>query len=113
MSNFIIEEFTFYKVSLFGRNVQGEKTDFGIQFKIPSGRAILRFTRDLTKENKVVEKGDSKLFYVYLRAEKYPAFIDIMRYEKPLFFYYNLDNNQAYVTTSDEPVGEGDHDESD
>ena len=113
MSNFIIEEFSFYKVSLFGRNVQGTKTDFGIQFKIPSGRVILRFTRDLTQENTVVDKGDKKLFYVYLRSEKYPAFIDIMRNEKPLFFFYNLDNNQAYVTTSDEPVGEGEINDED
>lgn len=111
MANFIIEEFTFYKVSLFGRDVKGPKTDFGIQFNIPSGHVVLRFTRDLTQENKVIEKVGKKHFFVYLRAEKYPAFIDIMRNEKPLFFFYDFDNNQAYITTSDEPVGEGEHEE--
>jgi len=107
MSNFIIEEFSHYKVSLFGRDVQGEKTDYGIQFKIPTGTVVLRFTRDLSQANVVEEKAGEKHFYIYLRVEKYAAFIDIMRNEKPLFFYYDFDTNQAYVTTSDEPVGEG------
>lgn len=107
MDNFIIEEFTHYKVSLFGRNTQGEKTDYGIQFKIASGRVVLRFSRDLNKANEVLDYNGSKVFVVYLRVEKYPAFIDIMRNEGPLFFYYNLDSNQSYITTTNEPVGEG------
>jgi len=105
-SQFIIEEFLFYKVFLYGRTAGGEKTDYSIQINVPSGKAILRFTRDFTKPNSFVKKGDDYEFLVYLRAEKYPAFIDILRYEKPLFFYYNLESNESYITTSDEPVGE-------
>lgn len=103
---FIIEEFLFYKVFLYGRSAGGEKTDYSIQIKVPSGKAILRFTRDYSQANNFVKKGKEYEFYVYLRAEKYSAFIDILRYEKPLFFYYNLDTNESYITTSDEPVGE-------
>lgn len=103
--NFIIEEFLFYKVFLYGRS-SGGQTDYGIQIKIPSGKAILRFTRDFSQINTYTKKGSEYEFIVYLRAEKYPAFIDIFRYEKPLFFYYNLTTNESYVTTSDEPVGE-------
>jgi len=111
MSNFIIEEFSFYKVSLFGRNAEGDKTDYGIQFSIPSGKVVLKFTRDLSRKNVVVDDGKKKVFYVYLRVEKYPAYIDIMRNEKPLFFYYDLFKDTAYITTSDEPVGEGEESE--
>lgn len=107
MPNFIIEEFKHYKVFLYGRNAEDERTDFGIQFRIPSGRAYLKFTHDLDQKNRYeTDEGGHLNFYVFLRADKYPAYIDIMRYEKPLFFFYNMDNNQSYVTTSDEPVGE-------
>lgn len=107
-NNFIIEEFKHYKVSLYGRKGEGLRNDYSIQFRIPSGHVVLRFTKDLSLENYYEnhKHEDAKNFYVYLRVDKYPAFIDIFRYEKPLFFYYNLDTNQAYVTTSDEPVGE-------
>ena len=105
-SQFIIEEFLFYKVFLYGRSAGGEKTDYSVQLNLPSGKAILRFTRDFALANTYEEIGDEYKFYVYLRAEKYPAFIDILRYEKPLFFYYNFETNESYVTTSDEPVGE-------
>jgi len=104
---YIIEEFKNYKVSLFSRAAEGEKTDYGIQFRIPSGRVVLRFTRNLEQDNVVLEKNNLKVFLIYLRVEKYPSFIDIMRNEGPLFFYYDDETNEAYITTSDEPVGEG------
>jgi hypothetical protein len=107
MDNFIIEEVLHYKVSLYSRNAGGERTDYGIQFRVPSGIAILRFTRDYEIQNSVEKKGKSNIYHVYIRAEKYPAYIDILRYEKPIFFYYDLANNLSYITTSDEPVGEG------
>ncbi len=104
--NFIIEEFHFYKVFLYGRNIEGVKTDYGIQLNIPSGKVVMRFSRDYEEPNRYEEKNGKYTFYVYLRADKYMAHIDLLRYEKPLFFYYNLDSNQTYITTSDEPVGE-------
>ena len=106
MANFIIEEFKHYKVFLYGRNAKGERTDYGIQFRIPSGKVFLKFTHDFKQSNYFEPEGGHTNFYVFFRVEKYPAFIDIFRYEKPLYFFYNMDNNQAYVTTSDEPVGE-------
>ena len=104
--NFIIEEVLHYKVFLYSRNAGGEKTDYSIQFRVPSGKAILRFTRDYELQNRYETHGDLNIYHVYLREEKYYNFIDILRYEKPIFFYYDLDNNLSYITTGDEPVGE-------
>jgi hypothetical protein len=106
MDNFIIEEVLHYKVLLYSRNSGGEKTDYGIQFRIPSGKAILRFTRDYELQNRVETHGESHVYHVYIRSEKYPSYIDILRYEKPIFFYYDMTNNLSYITTGDEPVGE-------
>lgn len=109
-SSFIIEEFSFYKVFLYGRNVFGEPTDYGIHIKVPSGLAVMKFTRDYTLKNACVKQPNGTYeFQIFLRVEKYPAFIDILRNEKPLFFYYNFDSDQCYITTSDEPVGEGEN----
>lgn len=109
MGNFIIEEFNHYKVSLYGRKVKGQQTDYGIQFNIPSGKAYLYFCKNYMQDNYIEEKKNSKIFHIYLRAEKYPAFIDLLRYEKPLFFFYNYNDDSFYITTSDEPVGEGEN----
>jgi hypothetical protein len=104
--NFIIEEFDKYKVFLYGRKYEGEQSYYGIDLMLPSGRAYLRFCRDFMKDNHVVKHGDKNHYFVYLDDGKYAAFIDILRNEMPLFFYYNFDNDSFYVTSSDEPVGE-------
>lgn len=106
MANFIIEEFQFYKVFLYGKDAEGEQTDYGIDLSIPSGKVYIRFCKDFMPKNYIEEVGGKKKLHVYLRADKYPRWIDILRYEKPLFFYYNFDENKCYLTTSDEPVGE-------
>lgn len=104
--NFIIEEFDKYKVFLYGKKFEGEQTDYGLDLTLPSGKAYLRFCKNYMKENFVRTIGDKKHYFVFLRADKYPAFIDILRNERPLFFYYNFDDDSVYLTTSDEPVGE-------
>lgn len=106
MAKFIIEEFDRYKVFLYGKKFEGEQTDYGIDLTLPTGKAYLRFCKNYMKDNFVQEVGDSKHYYIYLRADKYPAWIDILRNEQPLFFYYNFDDDSCYITTSDEPVGE-------
>lgn len=108
MPNFVIEEFKHYKVFLYGRNAEDERTDFGITFRIPAGKVFMKFTHDFERENysEYEPEGGHTNFNVFLRPDKYPSYIDIMRNEKPLYFFYNLDNNQSYITTSDEPVGE-------
>ena len=105
MANFIIEEFTTYKVFLYGRKYKG-RTYYGIDLHLPSGTAFLRFSHDDKRENHCVEQGDKKYYHIFLDKEKFPAFIDILRNEKPLFFYYDFEDDSTYITTSDEPVGE-------
>ncbi len=106
MDKFIIEEFSFYKVFLYGRKALGHQTDYSVQITIPSGKVFLYFCKNFMKDNYVDDSNPKKEFHVFLRADKYPAYIDILRNEKPLFFYYNFDQDMMYITTTDEPVGE-------
>ena len=105
MEKFIIEEFLHYKVFIYGRRMEG-MAQYSIQFKIPSGMVVIRFWEGLIPPNSYEEHNSKYTFYANFGKEKYPIFIDLMRYEKPLFFYYGLDTNLTYMTTSDEPVGE-------
>lgn len=105
MSNFIIEEFTTYKVFLYSDH-SDENADTGIQIKLESGIAYLHFMRSNMPDNRIVDKGNFHDYHVYIALDKFPFYIDILRNEKPLYFYYNLDDNLSYITTSDEPVGE-------
>ena len=105
-NNFIIEEFDKYKVFLYGKKFEGEQTDYGVDISIPSGKVYFRFCKNFMKDNYVEEIAGTKRFFVYLRADKYNAWIDILRNETPLFFFYNFDDDSCYMTTSDEPVGE-------
>ena len=91
MSNFIIEEFKFYKVFLYGNKFQHPETDYGIQFRIDSGIVLIKFGTGKLEDNHVETKGNKKLFFCYFRSDQYYNFIDLMRYEKPLYFYYNFE----------------------
>lgn len=104
--NFIIEEFDTYKVFLYGKKFEGQQTDYGIDITIPSGKVYFRFCKNYMKDNECTEVNGKKIFYIYLRAEKYHGWIDLLRNETPMFFYYNFDDDSCYLTTSDEPVGE-------
>lgn len=110
MENFIIEEFDNYKVFLFSRS--DSNVEYKIHIKIPSGHIFLWFVKGHLKTNEVVTvAGGRRILNCYFRSDRYPHFIDILRNEKPLFFYYNRDDMTCYITTSDEPVGEGEHEE--
>lgn len=107
MENYIIEEFTHYKVFLYGRKMKGEQTDQSIQINLPSGKAYIYFCNNYMKDNYTEKVTGAINYHVYLRADKYPAWIDILRNEKPLYFFYSFESDMCYITTSDEPVGEG------
>lgn len=109
MDNFLIEEFSFYKVFLYGRQAEGQQTDFGINISLPSGKAIMKFVTGHMPDNYAEKNGDKYVFHIFLRSDKYVSWIDILRNEKPLFFSYNFDTTVCYITTSDEPVGEGEN----
>ena len=107
MENFIIEEFENYKVSLFSKTESN--LEYKIHIKIPSGNIILWFVNGNLKTNEIKMFGHKRVLNCYFRAQRYPHFIDILRNEGPLFFYYNKDDKTCYITTGDEPVGEGEH----
>ena len=98
--DFLIEEFKTYKVYLF-------KDKNSIHLNVKSGKAVIRFIKGRMKKNKLNQAGKKSLYEVYQPWESYPHFIDLLRNEKPLYFFFSFVDNSAYITTSDEPVGEG------
>lgn len=108
MQNFLIEEFDHYKTFLYSRPIGEAQVDMAIDIKLPSGRVHIYFCQnDGLGKNHVEGKDNHKLFHIYVNSSLYPNWIDILRNESPLFFYYDYDRNFAYITTTDEPVGEG------
>lgn len=107
MENFIIEEFEFYKVLLYS-NHPSHVIDMGIEITLPDGKAILKFRNDdVLPDNSMEKIGSKNIYHVYYKTNMYSHIIDILRYEEPLYFYYNHENHESYITTGDEPVGEG------
>jgi hypothetical protein len=49
------------------------------------------------------------VFDVWSWMSTYPHCVDLLRNESPVNFYYNDATNVALLTTSLEPVGEGEH----
>lgn len=103
---FIIQEFKKYKVFL-NCGSSTIKYDYAVHLILKSGKAIIRFKSGRLKKNSCSHKGKNTLYEVYCPTENYAAFIDLLRNEKPLYFYHNLEDHSSYITTSDEPVGEG------
>ncbi len=107
--NFIIEEFDEYKVLIFSHNTR-EEIQQSIELTLPDGRALLRFVSGALPQNSVEIIGSRNVYVTYYHLHQYLAMVDILRNEKPLYFYYNHDNHESYVTTGGEPVGEGEND---
>lgn len=102
MNNYLIEEFSTYKVFL----LTGLSDIAAIHINIPSGVAVIRFSNSSTSNSIGEEKG-KKIYKIHADPSQYSHYIDIMRNEGPLFFFYDFDTNVSYITTSQEPVGEG------
>ena len=98
--DFIIEQFKVYKVFLSGERAS-------LHLKLPSGKAILRFAKGRAKKNKFTVAGKKTLYEINMPLEAYPSHIDLLRNEKPLYFFFSEVDCSSYITTSDEPVGEG------
>lgn len=113
MSNFMIEEFSKYKVFLYAMDEEHAAVEAAIHIPLADGLAILRFCRGELDVNTAKKSHGKDLYEVHFRAERYSHFIDLLRHEQPMFFAFNYDTTKAYITTSDEPVGEGPIDTSD
>lgn len=107
MANFIIEEFELYKATIHDGNYNN--LDYSIELPLPDGEAHLRFKEGDLPSNSVSIKGETKVYDVFYHSKRYMHMIDLLRNEGPLYFYYNLDTGHSYITTGDEPVGEGEH----
>lgn len=105
MAKFIIEEFETYKATIHDGNYNN--LDYSIELTLPDGEAHLRFREDDLPANKVTDHGEEKIYDVYYHSKRYMHVIDLLRNEGPLYFYYNLETGHSYITTEDEPVGEG------
>lgn len=105
-SDFIIEQFKKYKIFLYGGGSASLSTAV-IHISLKSGKAIFRFKSGRLKKNACTKKGKSTTYEIYIASERYPHFVDLLRNEKPLYFFYDMNENISYITTSDEPVGEG------
>ncbi len=110
MSNFHIEEFKNYKVFLYGFTDENDAVEASIHIKLSNAMGILKFCKGVVPKNYTEQKGGTKVLNLHFRANRYPHFIDILRYERPLYFYYNKETDVGFITTSDEPVGEGNDD---
>ena len=49
------------------------------------------------------------MFYVSYKYAQLANIIDLLRNEKPIRFFFADDTKASYLTTSDEPVGEGEN----
>ncbi len=103
--NFIIEEFKDYK-TLFYSHHTNEKIVYGIELPLPEGRAILRFYDGHPPENHIEKKESKTIYYIGYCKEQFMPMVDSLRHEAPMYFYYNFDNHESYVTSEEEEVGE-------
>ena len=52
------------------------------------------------------KRTDRDAYDIYFPMTSWPHFVDLLRNEKPVYFYYDAGRNTAVVKTNDEPVGE-------
>lgn len=101
--SFIIQEFKKYKVFLYANNGNDVAS---VHVKLKKGKVIFRFAKGRLAKNSSSKSGAMVNYKVNIPADQYPNYIDLLRNEKPLFFYFNSKTKLSYITTSDEPVGE-------
>jgi hypothetical protein len=63
-------------------------------------RAVIRFQQDNTPVGSIV-------FHMHLPFNMFDSVVDILRYEKPVKFDFNVLEEMAFFSTEWEPVGEG------
>lgn len=74
------------------------KGDFGVAFLyfVPESEAL--------GANR--KRPNRNLYDVYFPMNSWSQCVDLLRNEKPVYFYYDVSNNTAVIKTSDEPIGE-------
>ena len=99
-----------YLVFAYGGPGGNSGADAAISLGIPNAFAFLRFYPEATPpppNSKASHASGKPIFYVSYRYTQLPNVLDLLRNEKPIKFFFRDDNLASYITTSDEPVGEG------
>ena len=99
-----------YLVFAYGGPGGNSGADATISLGIPNAFAFLRFFPEnaaLPPNSKAMHISGQPIFYVSYRYAQLANVVDLLRNEKPIRFFFRDDNMDSYITTSDEPVGEG------
>ena len=99
-----------YLVFAYGGPGGNSGADASISLGIPNAFAFLQFYPEATSlppNSKATHASGKPIFYVSYRYAQLPNVLDLLRNEKPIKFLFRDDNLTSYITTSDEPVGEG------
>lgn len=99
-----------YLVFAYGGPNGNSGADATISLGIPNAFAFLRFYPEgtpLPPNSKATHVSGKPMYYVSYRYAQLPNVLDLLRNEKPIKFFFRDDNLASYITTSDEPVGEG------
>jgi hypothetical protein len=99
-----------YKVFCYGGPAGNSGADAAISLGIPNAYCFLRFYPEgatLPPNAKETHISGQPLFYVSYRYAQLANVVDLLRNERPIQFFFRDDTLASYITTSDEPVGEG------
>ena len=81
-----------------------------ISLEIPNAFASLVFYPSgaaIPANSKSTHISGKPMYYARYSYDQFANILDILRNEKPVKFFFRDDNMAAYITTSNEPVGEG------
>ena len=104
MVSYEIETYKVFLMSQDESKYRGRHATIHLKLKGTDAKAFLFFyyTEDLPSKNKKLEKN----YKTYWKMSQYDNVLDILRNEKPLFFYFSESSKVANVQTTNEPVGE-------
>ena len=101
-----------YKVFLYGGPKGNSGAAANISLGVKDAYVFLRFYPDgvaLPANREGINKPSGwPMYYVSYAYDQLGNAIDLLRNEKPMSFYWNDKTGAGYITTANEPVGEGD-----
>lgn len=103
-------EISTYLVFAYGGPDGNSGAAANISLEIPNAFAFLRFYPSgatVPANSKQTHQSGKPMFYVNYRYEQLANVLDLLRNEKPVKFFFRDDNMAAYITTGNEPIGEG------
>lgn len=106
----IFVDVTKYLVFVYGGPGGNAGVAASISLTIPNAFAFLEFYPEgtpLPPNHQTTHQSGKIIYYVSYRYEQLANVLDLLRNESPIKFLYRDDNLIAYLTTSEEPIGEG------